>query len=228
MDCRFYGALVLRKGDIVRILRGMDGSPLRVTTIQNQTTGETTKSYIEDVVAAFPPTTFAEPIIGRVISSRAGERQTDFAIEPGTIEDHVFVRPGEKQKGQDAIIDIFKNRLDTYVKIWDPYISPDTIKLTSWIPDSIDILILTDNIANEPQVKTEALTLKNRLVIKKGQGQHDRFVLTKGEGWHAGHSLKDFGTKHSRISKMPSSVDEEKAFDESWNLSVSLLDKKHA
>ena len=42
-------------------------------------------------------------------------------------------------------------------------------------------------------------------------------MLTKGEGWHAGHSLKDFGTKHSRISKMPSSVDEENAFDESWN-----------
>lgn len=115
----------------------------------------------------------------------------------------------------------------TYVKIWDPYISPDTIKLTSWIPANIDILILTDNIADEQQIKVEATSLKNRLLIKKGQAQHDRFVLTKGEGWHVGHSLKDFGTKHSRISKMPSSVDEENAFDESWNLSVPVLDNKN-
>lgn len=160
---QIYGVLELRKGDIVKIVRGMHGSPLGVTTIENQTTGKVHRSRSEGRIAADPPITFAEPIIGKVKSSNVGQYDTVFIIEPGTIEDHVFVRPGEKQKGQDVIVNIFKNQLDTYVKIWDPYISANTIKLASWIPINIDILILTDVITNEPQVKFEAFSLKNRL-----------------------------------------------------------------
>jgi hypothetical protein len=204
----------------------MQGSPLRVSTIENQTTGKVHRSYIEGIIAADPPITFANPIIGRVISSDVREYNTDFVIEPGTIEDHVFVKPGDKQKGQDAILDIFKNRLDIYVKICDPYISPDTIKLTSMIPSHIDILILTDKITDEAQVKADSLLLRNKVLIKRGSALHDRFILTKGEGWYIGHSLKDFGTKYSQLSKMVSSVDAENAFDESWNLSTHILNNK--
>jgi hypothetical protein len=87
--------------------------------------------------------------------------------------------------------------------------------------------ILTDKITDESQVRSEASLLKNKVLIKKGVALHDRFVLTKGEGWYIGHSLKDFGTTHSQLSKMPSSADEENAFDESWNLSSFILDNKN-
>ena len=73
------------------------------------------------------PVTLAEPIIGKVISStRKSNSSTSFVIEEGSYQDHVFVRAGEKQKGEDALIDILKNQLDAYVKICDSYVSPDT------------------------------------------------------------------------------------------------------
>jgi hypothetical protein len=47
------------------------------------------------------PVTLAEPIIGKVISStRKGNSSTSFVIEEGSYQDHVFVRDGEKQKGE--------------------------------------------------------------------------------------------------------------------------------
>jgi len=44
MECRFNGSLELGRGDIVKIVRGMHGSPLGVTTIENQTTGKVHRS----------------------------------------------------------------------------------------------------------------------------------------------------------------------------------------
>ena len=52
---------------------------------------------------------------------------------------------------------------------------------------------------------------------------HDRFILTTGEGWSVGHSLKDFGSKHSYLAKMASSVDAESAFDDNWNNATIIL-----
>jgi hypothetical protein len=51
-----------------------------------------------------------------------------FEIEEGNFEDYVFVEAGEITKGQDALKEIFIHCIDEYVKIWDPYISPDTIR----------------------------------------------------------------------------------------------------
>ena len=47
------------------------------------------------------------------------------------------------------------------------------------------------------------------MTIKKSLGLNDRFILTTCEGWIIGHSLKDFGTKTSQLSKMHSSVEAE-------------------
>jgi hypothetical protein len=77
----------------------------------------------------------AEPITGRVISSEvrgatpSGGGTTFFEIEEGDFEDHVFVKAGEVKKGQAALMEIFTRRIDDYVKICDPWISEETIKL---------------------------------------------------------------------------------------------------
>ena len=83
------------------------------------------------------------PILGRVIRS---DVRGVFEIEEGHFEDYVFVKVGEEKKGQDALKEIFTRRIDEYVKIWDPYMSADNIKLVSNVEGSKTILVLTEKI----------------------------------------------------------------------------------
>ena len=223
MKCWYDGLIELRKGELVKITRGYqadyEGYGLRVTVFDVLTNGIQYSSK-------FDGKAIHEPIIGRVIRSdvRGGSATTFFEIEEGLLEDHVFVNAGEVKKGQDTLTEIFTRRVDNYVKIWDPYISVDTIRLISNVGNSITILILTQNITDINEVKEEANRLPNRLVIRKGSNLHDRFILTMGEGWIIGHSLKDFGTKTSQLTKLASSLEAETAFD-NWNQSASVFEK---
>jgi hypothetical protein len=236
MKCWYDGLIQLRKGDKVRITKGYDTSQedydtgviydLRVTVFDVLTTGAHQISPMEGKADVL-----SEPIIGIVIrssvrSSMNGVGTTFFEIEEGYFEDHVFIKAGEVKKGQAALTEILSRRIDEYVKILDPYISADTIKLLSNVGNSKDILILTENISKIDAVKKEANNLPNRLVIKKGFKLHDRFILTKGEGWIVGHSLKDFGTRTSQLTKMASSLEAETAFDENWSQSGKTVFEK--
>ena len=46
-----------------------------------------------------------------------------------------------------------------------------------------------------------------------------------GEGWTVGHSLKDFGTKPSLLTKLASSLEAERAFDENWIQTEIVFEK---
>lgn len=170
MECWFNGSIDLRKGDIIKIVRAFhDERPLRVTIIENITTGAQRRSIDEGVLMSKSPVTLSEPIVGKVKSSTiGGNNVTSFVIEEGSYQDHVFVRAGERQKGESALIGILQNQLDTYVKICDPYVSVDTIKLLAKVKGDIDILLLTDNIKELYQVKQEIATLSNKLMMRKG------------------------------------------------------------
>jgi zona occludens toxin (predicted ATPase) len=91
------------------------------------------------------------------------------------------------------------------------------------VRSGVDILLLTDNINDINTVKHEVVKLTNKISIRKGTGLHDRFILTGGEGWSVGHSLKDFGSKNSYLTKMASSVDAESAFDDNWIKATVIL-----
>jgi hypothetical protein len=110
-----------------------------------------------------------------------------------------------------------------YVKICDPYVSPDTSKLLSSVSSDINILILTNIIKDANTVKQEVRKLNNKVSLRKGTQSHDRFVLTRGEGCSVGHSIKDFGSKTSYLAKMASSVDAESAFEDNWNQAMIIL-----
>lgn len=86
----------------------------------------------------------------------------------------------------------------------------------------IPVLILTDTISDLLQIKVEISKLNNKISIKKSGGLHDRYILTKGNGWSIGHSLKDFGTKDSLVIKLASSVDMESNFDDRWNKALLI------
>lgn len=63
---------------------------------------------------------------------------------------------------------------------------------------------MTDKITDIDQIKNEIYSINNKI---SGMGLHD--ILTKGEGWSVGHSIKDFGTKNSQLLKMARSVEAE-------------------
>lgn len=223
LDCYFYDAIDLRKGEIVKLKQVVPNSnPLIVSVIENITTGTIRKSRIEGVIMADSPRYPPTEIIGKVHSSVTKSNGTDFTLILGSIQDHVFIRAGEIKNGRDAIVEILSNQLQTYVKIWDPYISEESIKLLSHVKKSIDILILTQKIANLPQIKSQVSKLGNKVIIRRYAGLRDRFVVTKGEGWSVGNSLKDFGTKANLMSKLIAPTEVESAFDETWNLSKDI------
>lgn len=133
MEAKFYGLIDLRKGEIVKILKVFPDNRnlISATVIENLTTGQRFRSRYEGVIAANPSVLLANPIIGKVIQSNNTGHDTSFEFVLGTYQDHVFVKAGERQKGQDALIDILKNQLHSYVKVCDPYINQETIKRIS-------------------------------------------------------------------------------------------------
>jgi hypothetical protein len=226
--CWYDGMIQLRKGDIVRITRAYDteynGYRWRLGDFDVVTTGTHLTSPFGGKII--------DPIEGRVVSSDVipsmnGVGTTYFKIEEGRFEDHVFVNAGEVKKGQDAIIEIFTRRIDQYVKIWDPYVSIDTLQLLSNVGNSTTILILTEKFTDDDVdvVIKEAKKLSNKVLIKQQpkREHHDRFILTLGEGWSVGHSLKDFGSRTSLLAKLPFSHDPEWAFDDTWIRSKTIL-----
>jgi hypothetical protein len=94
-----------------------DETPLRVTVIENMTNPQVLESINEGVAMTKSLVTLGEPIIGKVISSTPNINNiTSFVIEEGSYKDHLFVRAGEKQKGENALRDILKNQLDTLLR----------------------------------------------------------------------------------------------------------------
>lgn len=192
--------------------------------MENLTTGEMRTSRDNSSLMTVFPVDLKEPIVGRISSVNVGGNDvTSFSIEDGALFDHVFVRAGETQKGQDAITEILGKELNTYDKIVDPYISVDTIAVLSAIPKEITILVLTENVEDLEQVRNKAASIGRKIQIKRTSKLHDRFILTQGSGWAVGHSLKDFGKRMSYITRMTSSTDAEIEFDTRWVESVSLI-----
>jgi hypothetical protein len=225
MKCWYNGSIQLRKGETIKITKAYEDPygdyKLRVNGFEVVSSEAQRKS-------SFDTNELPGPVIGRVLRSFVNDETntTFFEIQEGRFDDDVFVKAGELKKGQDALKEIFATRIDVYVKIWDPYISVGTIRLVSNVGNSIKIDIMTQKITNVDEVKKEADKLLNRIIIKKGLEfhDHDRFILTKGEGWSVGHSLKDFGTRNSNLEKLPVSTEVEMAFDENWNQSKTIYD----
>jgi hypothetical protein len=220
---QFDGSIELHRGQIVKIFSVIQDNysyqPTRVTKMENFTANSQSTSPLQGVYMANPPINLRNPIIGRVLSSSIGGNNViTFTIEEGKFEDYVFIRAGERKKARDVIQDIFKSQLDLYVKISDNYVNAETIKLLSRIPPHITILIISDNLKEKDKqaIQSEVSKLQNKVLIRKTDAQHDRFILTRRNGWSVGHSLKDLGSKNSHVQMMPSVTEAEQVFDGDW------------
>ena len=117
-----------------------------------------------------------------------------------------------------------------YVKIIDPYINADTLERLLAVHDNIPIMFLSENTGGKNEKRLlrscrDFLVEKPNFNLKKCKGLHDRYIITKSNGWTIGSSLKDFGKKMSSISPLPNELKKEveKTFDQLWNKSKSLI-----
>lgn len=117
-----------------------------------------------------------------------------------------------------------------YVKIIDPYINTDTLERLLVIPNNITIMLLSENTGGKNENRLlrscrDFLIEKPNFKLKKCKGLHDRYIITKSNGWTIGSSLKDFGRKMSSISPLSNELKKEveKTFDQLWNKSKPLI-----
>lgn len=216
----------LMKGHLIKLLEYFPedvGRGTRITMFENLTVGSTWESKIRGVGMSRNKEEFSEPVIGRVRSINQSEgiqNAYDIEIEEGIVSpDHVFVKAGQKQKGQDTIKQIFQNEISNYVKICDPYVGPETLQLLKNVQLGVDILILTNKINDESNFSQElknSIKSQNIKVRKISNTLHARYILTQSTGWSVDHSLKNFGEKDAYLTRLESSVDHESNFDSRW------------
>lgn len=202
----------------------------RITMFENLTVGNSWKSRIRGVTMSRNKEKFPEPIIGRVKSITQSEGLQDvydIEILEGTVTpDHVFVEAGQKQKGIDAIKNIFQNEISGYLKICDPHIGPETLELLKYVQSDLDILILTHQIHDESKFlqKLNRLTKNQNIKVRKISNKlHARYFVGQGVGWTVDHSLKDFGKKDAFLTKLDITSDHESTFDSRWTQAVDFI-----
>ena len=118
-----------------------------------------------------------------------------------------------------------------YVKIIDPYLSLEWIDFISDLPDNIDVKIITSKMAGVSQSRIiqrlEGLHMINRVEIiriyvneewgPRGTPLHDRYILTKDDGWQIGTSLNSASKKYTNIMQLSNNWNIEEHFDFLWN-----------
>lgn len=220
----------LMKGHVIKLLEYFPedvGRGTRITMFENLTVGSTWESRIRGVGMSRNKEKFSKPVIGRVRSINQSEgiqNAYDIEIEEGIISsDHVFVEAGQKQKGVDAIKEIFQNEISDYLKICDPYVGSETLDLLKYVPLGIDILILTNTIHDEPNFSQtlNSMTKSQNIKIRKISNKlHARYILTQSVGWSIDHSLKNFGEKDAFLTRLESSITHESTFDSRWTQAI--------
>jgi hypothetical protein len=227
MRITFDGAVMVENGDIIEVLRGIPSrdNHIRATKIRNVTRGGWEKrSRIDGTLMTVLPRDFNPPIKGKIRNLSFPGSDTEFDLMQGDyLDDHIFVRAGDRARGREAIGSILKNELIEYVKICDPYINEQTFDILRDVPIDIPILILYEKAggsANDDTVQSclqEQADAGRTIRIKRRKGRlHSRYILTSGCGWAIGHSLKDVGDKDTTIDKMKSCRDVEEEFDRHW------------
>jgi hypothetical protein len=131
--------------------------------------------------------------------------------------------PGSPFQGLLQLTNVF-NSVTEYVKICDPWADLKTLELFLSIPKNVEIKFLTENTGGKSKANRFKRACKAfqeehpGFEIRKGQGLHDRFILTAKQGWSVGSSLKDFGKDFTALTPLSDGVkkDTEKIFDELW------------
>jgi len=224
------GVVGLRRGDIIRIRRGIiDGSFLHVTEIENVTAGMTQQSQIDLWVFALPEE-FVPPITGRVEGVDVIDDRTGFSLATGvSTEDNRFFSAGSFEEGQNVLRRLLEGETGGYIKILDPYTTKDTLDLLTSVRKGTRVEVLCD--ANFPRDNPAAATALRAALVTKARGLteggrevevrfdasgklHARYILTGIGGWLVDASLKDLGKRDANLSRLTDSSALEGRFNE--------------
>ena len=144
----------------------------------------------------------------------------------------MVIPPGEPYSGSLRLKEILQS-VQGYAKIIDPYVDETTLEFLFQIPENLPIKLMTENTGGgekEKQFKRACQRFKterSQYQVRKCRPGliHDRFILTKTQGWSVGSSLKDIGKRLSMIKEMSiqSRIEAEKEFDSIWRSSTDLL-----
>lgn len=118
-----------------------------------------------------------------------------------------------------------------YILIIDPYLDIKTLEILLVVPDNVPIKFLTENTGGKRKVNSILRSCRDFKIekplfeLRKSHGLHDRFVISRTQGWSVGTSLKDFGKRISALSSLsePLKKDVEKKFYELWKKSEILI-----
>lgn len=146
----------------------------------------------------------------------------------------VLVEAGRRIMGETEIEGFLSKDTEVYLKICDPYVSKETLRFLEVIPKGITVQILTAYIKSQSQFERALELLRKNhdihvLRVKSHDGRsplHDRYILTKGQGWTIGASLKDVGRKDTVISAIENPNPFEKRYDSYWRENEIDLDGK--
>lgn len=142
---------------------------------------------------------------------------------PNIAPKEAVLPPGSPFRGLLELTNVFKS-VTGYVKICDPWADLKTLEVFLSIPENIPIMFLTEKTGGKSKARRfrrackEFQTEHPDFEIRKGQGLHDRFIISKKQGWSVGSSIKDFGKNFSALTPLSDEVkkDTEKIFDELW------------
>jgi hypothetical protein len=144
----------------------------------------------------------------------------------------IIILPGEPFSGSLRLKEMLRS-VRGYAKIIDPYVDETTLEILFEIPEDVSIKLLTEHTGGEGKEKQfgracqKFITERPLYQARKCEPRliHDRFILTKTQGWSVGSSLKDIGKKMSMIKEISieSKTEAERKFEELWRNAKDLL-----
>jgi hypothetical protein len=136
-----------------------------------------------------------------------------------------LIESGKVYSGKKLFQEIVMSKIGSSAKICDPYCGTRILDLISGIKQKCEIFLLTQVIEQKESFKRELVDfskefqhLKIEVRIFKGKMLHDRYIISDGNCWSIGSSLKDFGSKDTTITKLEDEVRYaiEEMFDKRW------------
>ncbi|MDD5189560.1 MAG: hypothetical protein PHE50_00780 [Dehalococcoidales bacterium] len=164
----------------------------------------------------------------------------------GSLNIALTIIPSDTPFLAHSIVKSIFSQCEEYVKIQDPYVGEDTLRMiTSYVSKDIEVKLLTSQDTSQGENAEDIINYIERLknerksnfqicfIGRKGKEApfHDRYIITKNKCWVIGTSLKQLGKgKDSTIFEVSLEEKNEKiepAFDWNWSAKQENLNKNN-
>jgi len=136
-----------------------------------------------------------------------------------------LIESGKVYSGKKLFQEIVMSKKGSTAKICDPYCGTRTLDLIRGIKQKCKIFLLTQAIEQKETFRRELKDfakefqhLEIEVRVFNGKTLHDRYIISDGNCWSIGSSLKDLGNKDTTITKLEDEVRYavEEMFDKRW------------